>query len=94
MLETHPQYQLMGGDESYLVVTEAQMTDHPIMEPITGMVLLRVARTVQALQPPMDDFDVGELFVTSPHAYAETNLDGSALPTRDDEDTCGYQKGT
>lgn len=89
VLETHPQYQLMGGDESYLVVTEAQMTDHPIMEPITGMVLLRVARTVQALQPPMDDFDVGELFVTSPHAYAETNLDGSALPNRDDEDPAG-----
>ena len=27
------------------------MTDHPITEPIVGMVLLRVARTVQALQP-------------------------------------------
>ena len=89
VLETHPQYQLMGGDESYLVVTEAQMTDHPIMEPITGMVLLRVARTVQALQPPMDDFDVGELFVTSPHAYAETKLDGSALPNRDEDDPAG-----
>ncbi len=89
VLERHPQYQLMGGDESYLVVTEAQMTDHPITEPITGMILLRVARTVQALQPPMDDFDVGELFVTSDHAYAETRLDGTSPPKRDAEDPAG-----
>ncbi len=89
VLENHPQYQLMGGDESYLVVTEAQMTDHPITEPITGMILLRVARTVQSLQPPMDDFDVGELFVTSTHAYAETRLDGTAPPQRDAADPAG-----
>ena len=89
VLEKHPQFQLMGGDESYLVVGADQMTDHPITRPITGMVLLRVARTIQALQPPMDGFDVGELFLTSEHAYAETQIDGSVMPKRDPEDPAG-----
>ena len=52
VLEANPNYQVMGGDASNLVVGQNQMTDHPITEPIVGMVLLRVARTVQALQPP------------------------------------------
>ena len=51
VLEANLNYQVMGGDASNLVVGQNQMTDHPITEPIVGMVLLRVARTVQALQP-------------------------------------------
>lgn len=89
VLENHPQFQLMGGDASYLVVSSDQMTDHPITRPIQGMVLMRVTRTVQALQPPMDDFDVGELLLTSEHAYAETSLDGRSMPKQDPEDPAG-----
>ncbi len=89
VLENHPKFQLMGGDASYLVVSVDQMTDHPITRPIQGMLLLRVARTVQALRPPMDGFDVGELFLTSEHAYAETRMDGTEMPTRDPEDPAG-----
>jgi ABC-type uncharacterized transport system involved in gliding motility auxiliary subunit len=89
VFENHPQFQLMGGDASYLVVAENQMTDHPITQPIQGMVLLRVARTVQATQPPVAGYDVGELFVTSDYAYAETTLDGSSMPTPDPEDPAG-----
>jgi ABC-type uncharacterized transport system involved in gliding motility auxiliary subunit len=89
VLENHPKFQLMGGDASYLVVSVDQMTDHPITRPIQGMLLLRVARTVQALRPPMDGFDVGELFLTSEHAYAETRIDGTAMPAQDPEDPAG-----
>ena len=89
VFENHPQFQLMGGDASYLVVAENQMTDHPITQPIQGMVLLRVARTVQASQPPVPGYDVGELFLTSDYAYAETTLDGSAMPAPDPEDPAG-----
>ena len=89
VFENHPQFQLMGGDASYLMVAENQMTDHPITQPIQGMVLLRVARTVQATQPPVEGYDVGELFLTSDYAYAETTLDGSSMPTPDPEDPAG-----
>jgi ABC-type uncharacterized transport system involved in gliding motility auxiliary subunit len=89
VFENHPQFQLMGGDASYLVVAENQMTDHPITRPIQGMVLLRVARTVQATQPPVQGYDVGELFLTSDYAYAETTLDGSSMPAQDPEDPAG-----
>ena len=60
------------------------MTDHPITEPIVGMVLLRVARTVQALQPPLEGFDVGELLLTSDYAWGETTLDGLTMPQPDE----------
>lgn len=90
VLEANPNYQVMGGDASNLVVGQSQMTDHPITEPIVGMVLLRVARTVQALQPPLDDFDVGELLLTSDYAWAETTLDGLTVPQPDEgEDPMG-----
>ena len=89
VFENHPQFQLMGGDASYLVVAENQMTDHPITQPIQGMVLLRVARTVQATQPPVQGYDVGELFLTSDYAYAETTLDGSSMPAPGPEDPAG-----
>ena len=90
VLEANPNYQVMGGDASNLVVGQNQMTDHPITEPIVGMVLLRVARTVQALQPPLDDFDVGELLLTSDYAWAETTLDGLTMPQPDEgEDPMG-----
>ena len=83
VLENNPNYQIMGGDASNLVVSQGQMTDHPITEPIIGMVLLRVARTVQAFQPPIEGFDVGELLMTSDHAWAETRIDGSTIPKPD-----------
>lgn len=90
VLEANPNYQVMGGDASNLVIGQNQMTDHPITEPIIGMVLLRVARTVQALQPPLEDFDVGELLLTSDYAWAETTLDGLTLPQPDEgEDPMG-----
>ena len=90
VLEANPNYQVMGGDASTLVVGQNQMTDHPITEPIVGMVLLRVARTVQAMQPPLEDFDVGELLLTSDYAWAETTLDGLTMPQPDEgEDPMG-----
>ena len=90
VLEANPNYQVMGGDASTLVVGQNQMTDHPITEPIVGMVLLRVARTVQSLQPPLEDFDVGELLLTSDYAWAETRLDGLTIPQPDEgEDPMG-----
>lgn len=90
VLEANPNYQVMGGDASNLVVGQNQMTDHPITEPIVGMVLLRVARTVQALQPPLDGFDVGELLLTSDYAWGETTLDGLTMPQPDEgEDPMG-----
>jgi len=90
VLENNPNYQVMGGDASTLVISQSQMTDHPITEPIVGMVLMRVARTVQGLQPPLDGFDVGELLLTSDYAWGETQIDGKTIPQPDEgEDPMG-----
>jgi hypothetical protein len=90
VLENNPNYQIMGGDASTLVIGQNQMTDHPITEPIIGMVLMRVARTVQAFRPPIDGFDVGEILLTSEHAWGETRIDGTTMPEPDpDEDRMG-----
>lgn len=83
VLENNPNYTVMGGDASTLVIGQNQMTDHPIMAPIVGMVLLRVARTVQAFQPPIEGFDVGELMLTSEFAWAESRIDGTTPPKPD-----------
>jgi ABC-type uncharacterized transport system involved in gliding motility auxiliary subunit len=42
-----------------------------------------VARTVQAFQPPIEGFDVGELMLTSEFAWAESRIDGTTPPKPD-----------
>ena len=41
VLEQNPNYQIMGGDPSYIILDKASFDMHPITEPIKAMALLR-----------------------------------------------------
>jgi len=82
VLESNPKYQLVGGDASYLLLDGAGFADHPITEPIQGMVMMRVARSVGRGEK-VPGIEVRELMHTSEYAWGETVLDGRTPPQPD-----------
>ncbi len=50
VLEANPNFQVAGGDISYLVLSEASFDFHPITEPLKGGALLRIARSVGRME--------------------------------------------
>lgn len=84
VLEQNPNFQMVGGDASYLILDATSFADHPVTRKIKGMILMRVARSV-AEAVPIEGIAVTELIRTSAHAWAETDLSGTAMPTPDPE---------
>ncbi len=82
VLESNPKYQLVGGDNSFLLLDGERFADHPITRPIRGMVMLRFARSVGRGQG-VPGIQLQELMHTSEYAWAETTLDGSTAPAPD-----------
>jgi len=83
VLEQNPNYQLMGGDLSYIVLSGESFDFHPITNPIRGAVLLRVVRSVTRLDPDMTGIQVQELAKTSAFAWAESDYMASTSPVPD-----------
>jgi hypothetical protein len=83
VLEQNPNYQLMGGDLSYIVLSGDSFDFHPITNPIRGAVLMRVARSVVRLDPDMTGIQVQELARTSAFAWAETDYMATTAPSPD-----------
>lgn len=83
VLEQNPNYQLVGGDMSYLVLDPSSFDLHPISEPIKGMTLLRLARSVDR-GAEVPGINVAVLAHTSAYAWAETTLDQNTLPSPDE----------
>jgi len=84
VLEQNPSYQLMGGDLSYIILTEDSFDFHPIAEGFDGLVLMRDARSV-SMAPPIDGARVQLIARTTEQGWAETDLEalfatGTAQP--------------
>jgi hypothetical protein len=75
LLETHPTYQPVGGDISYIILDDASFDLHELTAGMKSMAVLRMARSVARA----DDVPVGlvvqELAHTTQLGWAETNLD-------------------
>jgi len=82
VLEQNPNYQLIGGDLSYVFLDGTSFDLHPITEKFSGMALLRIVRSVSALQgeEAVEGINVMELARTTTNAWAETSLDGITQP--------------
>ena len=83
VLEQNPNYQLMGGDLSYIVLAGESFDFHPITNPIRGAVLMRVVRSVGRLDPDMTGIQVQELAKTSAFAWAESDYMAATAPAPD-----------
>lgn len=89
VLEQNPNYQLVGGDISYIILDRSSFAPSDFTEPIKGMAILRMARSV-GTGPAVDGIQVQELAHTSQYGWAETNLDSRTAPKPDpDQDTVG-----
>ncbi len=71
VLEQNPNYQLVGGDISYVVLAGESFDFHPITNPIRGAVLLRVVRSVSVADASMMGIQVQEIAKTSAFGWAE-----------------------
>lgn len=76
VLEQNPNYQLLGGDPSYVILDGSSFDFHPITEPIKGMAMLRVARSIDK-GAEVAGVNVQVLAHTTEQAWAETDLDPS-----------------
>lgn len=79
ILEANPNYQLVGGDASYVLLDPNSFDFHPVTEAIKGGVILRLVRSV-AKGADIAGINVQELARTSEYGWAETDLSGSAMP--------------
>jgi len=87
VLEQNPAYQLVGGDASYLVLDKQSFDFHPIVADLTGIALLRVARSVR-LGPEVEGLNAMVLARSSANGWAETDLE-SPNPVLDAADVAG-----
>ncbi|MFM2245334.1 MAG: hypothetical protein RL071_1408 [Pseudomonadota bacterium] len=71
VLEQNPNYQLDGGDLSYVILDRASLDMHPATDPLKGGLVLRVARTVGVLDPEQQGLAVQVLARTTMHSFAE-----------------------
>lgn len=83
VLEQNPKYQLLGGDMSYILLDKESFDMHPLTEPITGMVMLSLARSVDK-GADVPGINVMTLAKTSDYAWAETTLDQTVTPNPDE----------
>jgi len=85
VIESNPNYQVVGGDASYIILDPSSFAQHAITSPIKGAVMMRVARSVARLpdDQQVKGIQVQELAHTSEYAWAETTLDGSTVPKAD-----------
>lgn len=81
--EQNPKYQLQGAGMSYILLDKQSFDMHPLSEPITGMVVLALARSVDK-GPDRPGINVMTLAKTSEYAWAETTLDLSLVPYPDE----------
>ncbi|MCK6503002.1 GldG family protein [Myxococcota bacterium] len=88
VVEENPKYQLVGGDPTYLVLDRESLPPHPLTEDVTGMAVLRVARSV-GIGSAVPGVEVQVLARTTPYGWAETTLDGMTAPAPDDGDIVG-----
>ncbi|MCP4809502.1 MAG: hypothetical protein GY884_29550, partial [Proteobacteria bacterium] len=86
VLEQNPAYNLVGGDASYLVLDKDSFDFHPVVSKLTGIVLLRVVRSV-SLTEQLPGLNAMVLARSSTNGWAETDLetpdpalDGADLP--------------
>jgi len=82
VLEQNPNYQLVGGDASYILLDKAGMAGHPLTDARKGAVLMRVARSVSK-GTPGPGMTVTELASTTEAAWGETDLSGTTAPQPD-----------
>ncbi len=85
VLEANPNYRMMGGDATYLVLPAQSMADHPITQPIRTMAVMRLARSVGQAGQAIEGMTTEEILHTSEYAWAETNLDSNVQPQPDPE---------
>jgi len=89
VLDANPASQLMGLDESFLVLSEDSWSFHPITDKLHAIVILGITRSV-AKGEVTDGFDVRELAHTSSEGWAETSLtDVEKLGPTEGEDRIG-----
>ncbi|MCB9743792.1 MAG: GldG family protein [Alphaproteobacteria bacterium] len=88
VLEDNPNYQLEGGDPSYIILGKESLDFHPIVEDIRSIALMRIVRSVGEVEG-FEGANVQVLARTSPNAWAETNLTATAAPTPDPDEIVG-----
>ncbi len=79
VLEANPNYQLVGGDPSYVLLDPDSFDFHPLTEAIKGGVILRLVRSVSK-GDEVNGVNVQELARTSAYGWAETELGGEEMP--------------
>ena len=71
VLEQNPNYQLDGGDLSYIILDRSSLDIHPATNPLKGGLVMRVARTVGVLDAEQQGLAVQVLARTTMHSFAE-----------------------
>lgn len=79
ILETNPNYQLVGGDASYILLDQSSFDFHEITQPLKGAVVMRLVRTVGKGEE-VPGINVQELAHTTDYAWAETDLTSQPQP--------------
>ena len=72
VLEQNPSYQVAGGDISYVFLDPQSLAPHPITAPVDGGLLLRIARSVAALDGA-PGVQAVELAHTTTYGWAEAD---------------------
>ncbi len=83
VLEANPNFRVMGGDASHIVLPAQTMADHPITRPIRTMAVMRMVRSVGKTATAIEGLESQELLHTSEYAWAETNLETTTAPKPD-----------
>lgn len=83
ILDDDPNMLAAGSDGTLLMVDLLQQGGHPITSSLKAAALFSMARTVTPV-PDLDGLQADALFVTSPSAWGETNLEPGVPPQRDE----------
>lgn len=82
VLEQNPKYQVVGGDISYIILDQDSLVPHPILNIRNPMVMMRMARSVDA-DIEAEGVQTQFLATTTEQSWAEQSYDQEEMPVPD-----------
>ena len=82
VLEQNPKYQVVGGDISYIILDQDSLVPHPILNIRNPMVMMRMARSVDA-DVEAEGVQTQFLATTTDQSWAEQGYDQEEMPVPD-----------
>ncbi|MBM74733.1 MAG: hypothetical protein CMK59_04985 [Proteobacteria bacterium] len=88
ILEQNPKYQMMGGDESYILLDENSFDFHPMIQHGSSMILMQGVRSVSTIEG-IPGVQWQKLAQTTQSSWAETDYEMGLLEPTPGEDPLG-----